>query len=60
MLGDRIGKAFSGPVEAVVRLFARVHPDILTITGLGLNGVACTLYALSGGRGYDRPDWLMY
>jgi CDP-diacylglycerol---glycerol-3-phosphate 3-phosphatidyltransferase len=60
MLGNRIGEAFSGPVEGVVRLFARVHPDILTITGLGLNGIACSLFALSGGRGYVRPDWLLY
>ena len=43
-----------------MRLFARVHPDILTITGLGLNGIACSLFALSGGRGYVRPDWLLY
>ena len=40
MLAERIGEAFTRPVERLVRLFARVSPDVLTITGLALNGVA--------------------
>ena len=58
MLTERIGEAFSRPLEALVRVCARISPNVLTIVGLGLNGVACTLFALSGGKDYARPDLL--
>jgi CDP-diacylglycerol--glycerol-3-phosphate 3-phosphatidyltransferase len=45
-------------VGAVVRGCARVSPDVLTITGLALNGVACACFALSGGKEYRSP-WLL-
>lgn len=58
MLSDRIGEALARPFDRVVRLFARVNPDALTVTGLALNGVACTCFALAGGRGYVSPHLL--
>jgi CDP-diacylglycerol--glycerol-3-phosphate 3-phosphatidyltransferase len=58
MLTERIGEAFTRPMEGLVRTFARVSPNVLTIVGLGLNGVACALFAMSGGKDYARPDLL--
>ena len=58
MLTERIGEAFTRPLEALVRVFAHISPNVLTIIGLALNGVACTLFALSGGKDYARPDLL--
>ena len=55
MLTERIGNAFTRPVERLVRLFARVSPDVLTIIGLALNGVACACFAFSGGKDYRSP-----
>jgi CDP-diacylglycerol--glycerol-3-phosphate 3-phosphatidyltransferase len=58
MLSHRIGVAFTRPVEALVRASARFSPDVLTITGLALNGVACACFALAGGKDYVWPDLL--
>ena len=58
MLTERVGEAFTGPVDRLVRLFAHVSPDVLTITGLALNGVACAFFAFSGGRDYVMPELL--
>jgi CDP-diacylglycerol---glycerol-3-phosphate 3-phosphatidyltransferase len=58
MLTERIGEAFARPLEALVRVCAHISPNVLTIVGLGLNGVACALFALSGGKDYARPDLL--
>src|SRR5882672_9938458 len=58
MLTERIGEAFTRPVERLVRAFAQVSPDVLTITGLALNGVACAFFAFSGGRDYVMPELL--
>ncbi|HEY5907287.1 MAG TPA: CDP-alcohol phosphatidyltransferase family protein [Vicinamibacteria bacterium] len=58
MLTERIGAAFSRPLEGLVRASSHVSPNVLTIVGLGLNGVACTLFALSGGKDYTRPELL--
>jgi CDP-diacylglycerol--glycerol-3-phosphate 3-phosphatidyltransferase len=58
MLTERIGEAFTRPLEGLVRACAHLSPNVLTITGLALNGVACTLFALSGGKDYARPDLL--
>lgn len=55
MLTERIGDAFARPVERLVRIFARVSPDVLTITGLALNGVACAFFAFAGGKDYRSP-----
>jgi CDP-diacylglycerol--glycerol-3-phosphate 3-phosphatidyltransferase len=58
MLSDRIGQGLARPFESVVRFFARFSPDVLTITGLALNGVACACFALAGGKDYRLP-WLL-
>jgi CDP-diacylglycerol--glycerol-3-phosphate 3-phosphatidyltransferase len=58
MLSERIGQAFARPVEALVRASSRVSPDVLTITGLVLNGVACALFAFAGGKDYTAPALL--
>jgi CDP-diacylglycerol--glycerol-3-phosphate 3-phosphatidyltransferase len=58
MLTERIGEAFTRPMGGLVRVFAHVSPNVLTIVGLALNGVACALFALSGGKDYARPDLL--
>lgn len=59
-LSQRIGDAFARPVDALVVACARFSPDVLTITGLALNGVACALFAVSGGKDYVRPDLLRW
>jgi phosphatidylglycerophosphate synthase len=46
------------PVGALVRFFARFSPDVLTITGLALNGVACAFFAFAGGGDYRSPALL--
>lgn len=58
MISDRIGAAFARPLEALVRFFAHVSPDVLTMTGLALNGVACALFALAGGQDYTNVGML--
>ena len=55
MLTARIGEALARPFEALVRSFARFSPDVLTIIGLALNGVACAFFAFSGGKGFRSP-----
>ena len=58
MLTERIGEAFTRPVERLVRAVAHVSPDVLTITGLALNGVACACFAFAGGKDYVMPEVL--
>jgi CDP-diacylglycerol---glycerol-3-phosphate 3-phosphatidyltransferase len=54
----KLGSILSRPVDTLVRGFAHVHPDALTITGLALNGLACAFVALSGGKSYAEPHLL--
>jgi CDP-diacylglycerol--glycerol-3-phosphate 3-phosphatidyltransferase len=58
MVTGRIGEAFAGPVDALVRAFARFSPDVLTLTGLILNGLACAFFAFAGGKGWSSPHLL--
>ncbi len=58
MLTERIGEVLARPLNVAVRAFAHVSPDVLTITGLILNGVACAFFAFSGGRDYREPGLL--
>jgi CDP-diacylglycerol--glycerol-3-phosphate 3-phosphatidyltransferase len=58
MITERIGEAFARPVDALVRTFARFSPDVLTITGLCLNGLACAFFAFAGGKGWSSPHLL--
>lgn len=58
MITSRLGAVLSRPLEGLVRTLAHVSPDVLTIAGLVLNGVACGFFALAGGRGYASPATL--
>jgi CDP-diacylglycerol--glycerol-3-phosphate 3-phosphatidyltransferase len=58
MLIQRLGQAVARPFDALVRVLAHVSPDVLTITGLALNGVACACLALAGGKEYVEPHLL--
>jgi CDP-diacylglycerol--glycerol-3-phosphate 3-phosphatidyltransferase len=58
MITEKIGAAFERPLEALVRFSSRVSPDVLTITGLALNGVACACFAFAGGKDYTDPGML--
>src|SRR5688572_30964109 len=42
-------------MDRLVRLVAHISPDVLTITGLALNGVACAFFAFAGGKDYRSP-----
>jgi len=58
MLTAKIGAVLARPLDALVRALAHINPDVLTITGLVLNGVACASFALAGGPGYVSPAML--
>jgi CDP-diacylglycerol--glycerol-3-phosphate 3-phosphatidyltransferase len=58
MITERIGEALSPAVDRMVEAFAHVSPDVLTITGLALNGVACACFAFAGGPDYVMPGLL--
>ena len=58
MFTERIGDTLARPVDGLARACSRFSPDVLTITGLALNGVACALFAIAGGKDYARPDLL--
>lgn len=58
MITDKVGNAFGRPMDAVVRAFSRFSPDVLTITGLVLNGVACAFFAVSGTKDQAFPAFL--
>ena len=45
-------------MDALVRVLVRVSPDVLTITGLVLNGVACGMFGMAGGQGFVNPTML--
>jgi len=58
MVTDKLGRFFTRPMEAMVLAFSRFSPDVLTITGLALNGVACAFFAIAGGKDYRSPELL--
>src|SRR5918994_2076880 len=58
MIMERIGDALGRPFAGLVRAVAHISPDVLTITGLALNGVACACFAFSGGKDYRMPELL--
>jgi len=58
MLTGRIGDVLERPLEGMARLARHVSPDVLTITGLALNAVACAFFALAGGKDYASPAML--
>ena len=54
-LTARLGEWLSPILDALVRVFVRVNPDVLTITGLALTGVASGFFAFAGAQGSVRP-----
>jgi len=58
MISNRVEQALSRATDGVVRALAHVSPDVLTITGLALNGVACAFFAFAGGHDYVEPAFL--
>jgi CDP-diacylglycerol--glycerol-3-phosphate 3-phosphatidyltransferase len=52
---SKLGELLSPLLDALVRVLAHISPDVLTITGLVFNGVACGLFALAGGHGFVSP-----
>ncbi len=57
-LTARLGALLSPALDRLVEALAHVSPDVLTITGLGLTGVASMLFAVAGGHGYVSPGML--
>ncbi len=58
MITDKIETALTAALRGVVRALAHISPDVLTITGLVLNGVACAFFAFAGGHDYVEPAFL--
>jgi phosphatidylglycerophosphate synthase len=54
----KLGALLSPLLDALVRALAHVSADVLTMTGLVLTGVACAVFAASGGYGYASPAML--
>ena len=59
-LTAKLGALLSPLLDALVRALVRVSPDVLTITGLALMGVASAFFALAGGAGYVSPGMLRF
>jgi CDP-diacylglycerol---glycerol-3-phosphate 3-phosphatidyltransferase len=58
MLLSSVGDRIARPMDALTRIAARFSPNVLTVTGLALNGVACAFFAMSGGKDYASPTML--
>jgi len=54
----KLGALLSPILDALVRALAHVSADVLTMTGLLLNGVAAASFALSGGPSFVSPALL--
>ena len=54
----KLGALLSPLLDGLVRALAHVSADVLTMTGLSLTGVACAVFAASGGPGYASPALL--
>ncbi len=57
-LTAKLGALLSPILDALVRVLVRVNPDVLTIIGLLLTGVASALFAMAGGAGWVSPGLL--
>jgi CDP-diacylglycerol---glycerol-3-phosphate 3-phosphatidyltransferase len=54
----KLGVLLSPLLDGLVKALAHVSADVLTMTGLLLTGVACAVFAASGGPGYASPALL--
>jgi len=57
-LTTTLGAILSPILDALVRALVRINPDVLTIVGLGLTGVACALFSMAGGHDFANPAML--
>lgn len=57
-LTARLGVLLSPLLDGLVRRMASVSPDVLTITGLVLTGVACGFFAAAAASGVPNPTLL--
>ncbi len=57
-LTAKLGALLSPILDALVRVLVRVNPDVLTIIGLLLTGVASATFAMAGGTGWVSPGLL--
>jgi CDP-diacylglycerol--glycerol-3-phosphate 3-phosphatidyltransferase len=55
MLSTRVEEELSRPLAGMARWLSRFSPDVLTITGLVLNSVACAFFASSGSKAHPSP-----
>jgi phosphatidylglycerophosphate synthase len=60
MLPSQIEATLSRPINAIARLVAHISPNVLTIIGLVGNGIACAVFALSGGKDYMTGTYDTY
>ena len=58
MIMERLAVIVARPMDALVRLCAKVSPDFLTLSGLALNAAACACFALAGDASGIRPNLL--
>jgi CDP-diacylglycerol---glycerol-3-phosphate 3-phosphatidyltransferase len=58
MISPKIEEALARPLMGLAKRLSHISPDVLTITGLALNSVACAFFAVSGGKSYADPTLL--
>ncbi len=58
MLSAKVEETLARPLSGLAKRLAHISPDVLTITGLVLNSVACAFFAFAGGKYYVNPTLL--
>jgi CDP-diacylglycerol--glycerol-3-phosphate 3-phosphatidyltransferase len=54
----KVEEGLTRPLDRLAHWLSRFSPDVLTITGLALNSVACALFALSGSKAHPTTAFL--
>jgi CDP-diacylglycerol--glycerol-3-phosphate 3-phosphatidyltransferase len=49
MISEKVEETLTLPLSGMAKRLSHISPDVLTITGLALNSVACAFFAFSGG-----------
>lgn len=57
-LSTKVEEVLARPLARIAQWLSRFSPDVLTITGLVLNSVACALFALSGSKAHPSASLL--
>jgi CDP-diacylglycerol--glycerol-3-phosphate 3-phosphatidyltransferase len=55
MLSEKVEEELSRPLVRMAHWLSHVNPDVLTITGLVLNSVACAFFSFSGSKAHPSP-----